>query len=100
MKKRFVVAANPTTTDQDKVFQEWLSSQGLGWWHWLNETWLVSDPNGVQSAAEIRTKAMECFPGVFLLVLELTPMGDTWAGFGPAKEGRDMFKFMRDFWNR
>ena len=100
MKKRFVVVANPTTQEQDKVFQDWLNTRGLGWWHWLNETWLINDPNGLHEAADIRAKAMECFPGIYNLVLELTPTSDTWAGYGPTKSGKDMFEWIRNFWNR
>jgi hypothetical protein len=103
MEKRYIVVANPTTAEQDKVFQAWVSSQGIAWWHWLNETWLLVDLYGKQSARGIRSKAIECFPGINLLVVELTPVSDTWAGFGPNNDTdpkRNMFNWIKQYWTR
>src|SRR5205085_1006915 len=101
MKKRFVVVANPTTVDQDKVFQDWIKTQGLAWWHWLNETWLLVDSTGNLTAAEIREKAKECFPSIRLLVLEFAANYDRWAGFGPRSESdpkQNMFVWLKTNW--
>jgi hypothetical protein len=98
MKKRFVVCVNSATNEQNKQFKEFIRENGLGWWHWLRNVWLLSDSKGKFSAAEIRDQLGRNYPGVYSLVLELRGDDDTWSGFGPKKEGKNMFKWIRDNW--
>lgn len=100
MKKLFVVVTNPTTLEQDKAFQEWLSGK-FNWWHWLNETWLLVDSYGIYDASEIRDKARECFPSINNLVLEFSKNNTNWAGFGPKNDtdaSKNMFAWIRKNW--
>lgn len=98
MKKRFIVTTNPTTVEQDEVFQRWINDQGFGWWHWLNQTWLLIDFSGRWTASEIRDRLLEGIPKLRCLVIELNESGDTWAGFGPTAAGQDMFSWIRSAW--
>ncbi len=100
MSKLFVVTSNPTTVEQDRIFQQWLESK-FTWWHWLNQTWLLVDTLGVHSATEIRDKMIECFPQTYFVVLELNPSATNWAGFGPNNETdatKNMFAWLNKNW--
>ena len=87
MNKRFILCVNSSTPEQSKAFTEHLRRKGVGWWHWLANTWLIVDSTGNLTAAEIRNDAMEIFPGVYNFATELQG-DDTWAGFGPNGEKR------------
>jgi len=102
MRKLFVVTSNPTTIEQDEVFQEWIEAN-FNWWHWLNQTWLLVDEDGTHTAVGIRDEVKELFPGVHFLVLETRADGGTrWAGFGPnsaTESERNMFTWLKENWH-
>jgi hypothetical protein len=98
MKKLFIVTSDPTSEEQDKVFQEWIEAE-FNWWHWLQQTWMLVDEYGVHTALEIRDKARDTFPGVYLMVFEISRDRSTWAGWGANSEKRNMFAWIIDNWN-
>ena len=52
-------------------------------------------------ASEIRGKVTEFFPGIHNLVLELRSDGtDTWAGFGPKSDDKNMFNWILQHWGK
>jgi hypothetical protein len=100
MKKRFIIALKGGTAAQDSAFTEFIKKAGVGWWHWIPSVWLVADTRGAWSAAELRNKLREYYPGVHSLVIELRPDDDTWSGFGPAREERNMFNWLKQNWSK
>ena len=100
MIKRFVVTLNSSTKEQNGAFIAFVKENGLGWWHWLDNFWLLTDRSGKFTAITIRDKADEFYPGVHKLVLQLDETGDTWAGFGPNTEKRNMFTWLIDTWDK
>lgn len=100
MSKRYIVAVDSSTKEQETAFLALVKADGLGWWHWLNNFWLLTDSEGQLSASEIRHKIMETYPTIHCLVIELSGTEDTWAGYGPNTEARDMFKWLKNTWGR
>ncbi len=100
MRKRYVVMLNSETNEQVNALTEWIKENNFGWWHWLNNSWLLSDGSGKSSSAEIRDKVLDIFPGVDCIVLEIRGDGsnDTWSGFGPSTDEKDMFKWIKTNW--
>lgn len=99
MKKRFVVMIDSVTEDQNKKFLAWVKEENVGWWHWFDNSWLISNNRDHLTAATIRDKAMEIYSGENVLVLELHEGEGTWSGFGPNSGDKDMFKWIRDNWS-
>ncbi|MEP0712983.1 hypothetical protein [Algoriphagus sp.] len=100
MKKRFIICLNESTPEQEKVFIEYIKSQKLGWWHWLTNIWLISDRNGKLDCEIIRDKAMEVFAQEYVIVIELSSNHDTWAGYGPSSDKKNMFKWLEENWEK
>jgi hypothetical protein len=100
MRKRFVVATNATTALEDQAFKDTLKATfpGLGWWHRLDELWLITDDQGRLDARQLRDIAKECFSRKKLLVLEINDDGDTWSGLGPAGRAKEMFAWLHTYW--
>jgi len=99
MKKRFVVLIESSTKEQNEIFLSWIKSEGIGWFHWFQNTWLLSNVRGHLSASDIRSEVRKAYGSANTLVLELQGVNDTWAGFGPNSEEKNMFKWIRDNWN-
>jgi hypothetical protein len=99
MKKRFVVSTNSSSPEKDSLFIIFLKKNNLLWWHYLANTWLVVDPNGTLSAKDIRGNAREIFQD-YNLVLEMTPTSDTWSGFGPSSDKKNMFTWIKKNWKK
>jgi len=49
-------------------------------------------------AADIRDAARDAFGQARNFVIELNEDGDSWSGFGPKGEPRDMFKWIHRNW--
>jgi hypothetical protein len=99
MKKRFVVALNSNTEEQNKKFKEYIKKNGYGWWYWIDGFWLLTDSKGKLTASKLRTDMDEFYPGVRRLVLEMRDGDDTWSGFGPKKDGKNMFDWLHHNWS-
>ncbi len=98
MKKRFVVALDSSAKSQNESFISYIKDNRLGWWHWIGNFWLLVDSSGTLTAAKLRTDLGEIYQGVNKLVLELRDNDDTWAGFGPKTENKDMFAWLKRNW--
>jgi hypothetical protein len=100
MKKRFIVAVDSATAEQDEAFREYVRVNRLGWWHWLSHLWLLVDPTGSQTASRLTDVLLGIYPGVSTLVLELREdspgvFSGHWSGYGPASEEGNMFAWIR-----
>lgn len=100
MSKRYIVAVDASTKEQVSKFVEFAKENHMGWWHWMNNFWLLTDSAEALDAVKVRDGVNEAFPGVNNLVIELNETGDTWAGFGPQTEDRSMFKWLHATWSK
>lgn len=98
MKKRFVVALDSYTDIQNNEFKSYIKDNGYGWWHWINGFWLLVDNTGDLTAKKLRDDLAVIYPGVHKLILELRGDDDTWSGFGPKTENKDMFSWLKKNW--
>jgi len=95
--KRFVILVDSETSEQVRKLIEEFKTRRLGFWHWLKNSYLVVDKKGTETSGSLRDLLQETHKGIHSLVLELRG-DDTYAGFGPRGEKRDMFKWVRDVW--
>jgi len=96
--KRFIISLNNTTRQQQKEFADYLTRTGVGFWHWLENTWLIVDRNNVFTAEQLREILDLFFPKVHNLVIQLNHYNDTWAGFGPSGDNKNMFNWLNTTW--
>src|SRR5258708_6656697 len=95
--KRYVIATNRTTAEQDHTFVNILRARWprLGWWHQLSETWLIVDLSGQLTTSDLRDAAKEAFPGVHILVLDASEPSK-WSAFATPNE----CAWIRDEWDQ
>ena len=98
MTKRFVVLLGSATKDQDDAFLNFIKSNRLGWWHWFPNSWLLKKLNSDIGASDLRDAARDIYGRANNLVIELNDNEDTWSGFGPKTENKDMFHWIRENW--
>jgi hypothetical protein len=98
VKKRFIVAVESGTKEQQDAFTEYLRGQGFGWWHWIDNLWLLVDSTGKTTGSDLTSQVNATFPTLNCMVFELSADGDTWAGYGPRTEASNMFTWMRQNW--
>ena len=97
MTRRYVVAVNTLTQDQDAAFAKALNDAGLDWWHWIGNFWLIIDRNERHTAANFRDYLNTIMAGRYSMVMEVYP-GSDWAGFGPHGEKFDMGNWIQSRW--
>ena len=61
MKKRFIVCLENSNNEQDDLFLNFIKENGLGWWHYIGNFWLLTDAYGKLSANLIRDKLNEIY---------------------------------------
>ncbi len=94
MKRNFVVCVDDATREQqDKLTQFFKEEANVGYWHWFNDLWLVTDPYNNWSAGSLRDKIREMLPGAHNVVIQIDG-SNTWSGFGNTK----MFEWFHDTW--
>ncbi len=101
MTKRFVIGVQGMTKDEENTFRKYLEEKGCGWWHWIDNLWLVVDAKGLLSAQKLRDDLDEIAPGKTHISIEVKAE-KTWAGFGPAskeKNGKNMFNWFHKNWD-
>jgi hypothetical protein len=98
MKKRFIVSVDNSSIEQQKVFMEYINKNNLGFWHYLANTWLLTDSRGVLACSELRDVVRDTFFNEHNLVIEISSTGDTWAGFGPKNDTENMFTWIKKNW--
>jgi hypothetical protein len=96
MKKNFVVAAGPISTEEEKTITAHFQGKHA-WWHWINGFWLVVDSRGALTVENIRNHIEKVAPNARVFVLEVQNIVD-WAGVGPETEERNMFRWIRQHW--
>ncbi len=94
MKRKFIICVNDPTAQQQDTITEFLKGTGtLGYWHWMSDIWLVTDPNFLWTSEKIRDLISSLIPGVFNLVIQIDG-SHRWSGFGDP----DMAKWLEETW--
>ena len=96
MKKHFVLAGGPISTDEEKAITGYFQGKH-GWWHWISGFWLIIDSSGKLTAENIRDHVHTVAPNARILVLEVE-QGTDWAGIGPQTPEKDMFRWIQKVW--
>ncbi len=104
MSKRFIIALNSSTTEQNESFLQVIKENSFGWWHHLENFWLLKTHDDEATAESVGQHVEKIYPGVYKLVLELSKDNDSWHGFGPngdPKEGQaNMFTWLHGDWTK
>jgi len=99
MKKRYIICVNDSNKEQNNLFMEYIKENGLGWWHYIDNFWLLTDISGKLSASIIRDQ-LNIIYGVRNMVIEINQNSDNWAGFGPQNENENMFDWIQKNWKK
>src|SRR5437868_6136999 len=86
MKKQFIICHGPGSKAQDQVFLNWIKSNGLGWWHWFDGSWLVIDSQGSVTVEQIRDAVQAAYPTSYCMIFEHGT--NRYAGIGPNDEAQ------------
>ena len=99
MKKRFIIFIEDSTKEQNDSLLDWIRSENIGWWHWFQGSWLLSNARGHLSASVIRDKLKQIYGTSNTFVIELNNGGDTWSGYGPDTDQKNMFTWIKKNWS-
>jgi hypothetical protein len=101
MKKRFIIALDKSTPEQNEAFKNFIdAAAGINWWHWISNVWLIIDEQGKWGSSQLRDKVREFYSGETMFVVELRPDDDTWSGFGPKGQQQNMFTWLENNWKK
>ncbi|ENG7518036.1 hypothetical protein ABVD55_001181 [Vibrio harveyi] len=95
--RRFIVAAQGMSVDAEKQLKDYFQENGLGWWHWIENVWLITSNRDDINATDIHDKIDKSPVNVRVLVIEIDRSKD-WTGYGPSTENNNMFEWLRTSW--
>ena len=93
MMNKYIVSISHFSKDQEENFIKYLKEHNSGWWHIINNFWLVSSNSPLVTKESIREELKKDFNGT-LIVLDTTGSGG-WTGFGQTKD----FEWMKNNWD-
>ena len=85
VKRRFVVGIDQETSEDTSSFIEYIRQQGFGWWHWIDNFWLLTTRDTQVRTTTLRNKLKEITGGKTVIVMEVK--STKWATYGPSGEG-------------
>lgn len=93
---RYVVCISESTRSQNIRFKSYIEKTGLGWWHYFENVWLITDNQEKTNCKELRNNVKNIFEGenVFVIQMAGDSQNDTWAGFGKTT----MFEWIHKCW--
>jgi hypothetical protein len=95
--KRYLAAIEGLTPDYEKKFLAYIKENNWGWWHRIDNVWLITDYKETVSVREIRDFLLSLgAPGAVGIVVPVTD--DDWAGLGPKASLKETFKWLHDYW--
>jgi hypothetical protein len=94
--KRYIIAVNSVNPVADKAFITFLKATKLGWWHYINNVWLISDKKEKLESKVLRDKVVEIYSAKYCIVIEIGDDRDTWSGFG----AKGMFDWLKLHWKK
>lgn len=98
MTKHFVVAVQGLTSEEEKQLSNLFKGK-CAWWHWIDGFWLLVDTSDTLDAGTIRSMIADVNSEARRIVLEVSNSGD-WAGYGPTGEKNNMFRWIRETWEK
>lgn len=97
--KKFILIVEDLSEKDEEILIEYFSRHGLGWWHWIDNAWLLTSHNKDMCTTNIRDEVQELGTSGNILVLEIKKNID-WSGFGPTTKKQNMFKWIRKTWHK
>jgi hypothetical protein len=97
--RRFVVAAEGLTKEGQNSLVEFFRERKLGWWHYIDNFWLVYDRTDTLTSDELRDTIVKFRPsGNPVFVMQIgKPI--TWHGQKP-KAKEKMFDWIKGNWSK
>ncbi len=91
--RRFIIAADNLRAQE---FAEYLDGNGLGWWHWIENFWLVTAQNRTEISADILQNKVNAFSDSSRCIVIELHGSHTWSGHGPQNSdgGTNMFDWV------
>ena len=97
MSSSFVVGVEGLNEKEEEAILDALRDCGCGWWHWIENIWLIEHPSDEMRAAEIRKLVKDRLEGNNNVVVLRISCTD-WATYGPESEERSFAKWLKEHW--
>lgn len=95
--RKFAVAVEGMSKEQEKAFLAFCKSKKLGWWHWIGNFWLLLDSSDSVSVSDIRDGIKSITGSSACIVLAVRESG-AWAGVSKTEPKGKMFEWIRRNW--
>jgi hypothetical protein len=98
MRRRFVVAIDALTKPQQTRISQYVSEAGCGWWHWIENFWLLTTKQDNCNYEAFEDMLHEMSPNGRWVALE-RPEDITWrAGNATNPKGRKISDWLHSPW--
>lgn len=96
MKKRFIIVIDSLDKDLNDKIKTYVDDNKFAWWHWIDNLWLIVTHDEDITALSIRND-LDAITKNHKVVFQ--SYDDTWAGYGPSGEKKNMFNWLKDTWS-
>ena len=98
--RKFVVCIDGETPEDVSAILDYNEEQGLGWWHWIDNIWLLTTNKKQITVGELRDKFMDLTGDKTVAVIEVKSV--TWATYRPTGKvgSKSISKWIEDHWSK
>jgi hypothetical protein len=96
--KRYVAAITGMTKADEQRFLGFIKENRWGWWHRIDNFWLIIDSTEESNLEQIRDFLMP-LSGSIGIVLEVPEAATGWMGFGPTSTADEFFSWLDTNWS-
>jgi len=94
MTNTFIVATDNMSWEDENEFVSFLKDKKCGWWHWIENFWIIESDNDSITPKVIIDKLQKINPNVKKIALKVKdPI--PWAGYGPETNSAKMFDWLK-----
>ena len=95
--KRYIAAVNGLSKDDEQKFLGFIRENGWGWWHRIDNFWMIIDRKDQSSTEQIRDFLMP-LSGTIGIVIEVPDTSNSWHGFAPEASLEKVFSWVHVTW--
>jgi hypothetical protein len=96
--KRYIAAITGLPKADEQLFLGFIKKNGWGWWHRIDNFWLIIDKKDTSSSEQIRDFLMP-LKGPVGFVMEIPAEAFGWAAFGPGESADELFSWVETNWS-
>ena len=96
MRKKYIILTTEESTETSTVLVKYFTDNKFGYWHWINNVWLLDEGAIKRDKVEIRDAIGKLLPSFHFIVMDMEK--PNWTARGDDSPANNMFTWLQQNW--